>query len=188
VIVFDPSVGCRNWRYLMKITDFVLPGAKATITYAERLLAGVSGEIFARKPSVSGTRVDINHPAFIFGHLSTYPVQIAEMLELDTASMAVPPKYFEQFKAGCPCHDDTEGTIYPSMSELTERYFSTYRALLAALPGAREELYAKELTEPSRRERFGTVGAFTTYILLAHPQSHLGQMSGWRRCMGLGPA
>jgi hypothetical protein len=74
------------------------------------------------------------------------------------------------------------------MKEIVNAFFSGTDALIASLDSISSETLDLALEHPSRRERFGTVGAFLTYILLAHPQSHLGQVSAWRRCMGLGPA
>ena len=172
----------------MKFAEYVKPGAIATKGYAERLLKDVSPEIFARFPSVEGVEIKINHPAFVFGHLSLYPVQLAEMVGVSTVGMEVHPSYAELFKMGVECVDDPEAIIYPPMRELTETFFSATEALIDSLERIDPESLDRPLENPSRRERFGTVGAFLTYILQAHPQSHLGQISGWRRCMGLGPA
>lgn len=172
----------------MKIFDYVRPGALAVRGYAERLLRDVSPQIFARTPVVHGAAVVMNHPAFIFGHLSLYPVQLAEMVGLSTEGMDVPSIYPDLFKIGAACHDDAAGTIYPSMEEITSLYFRSYDQLLSKVSTIQPEKLDQLLENPARREKFGTVGAFMTYLLLAHPQGHFGQFSAWRRCMGLGPA
>lgn len=172
----------------MKLAEYVRPGALITRGYAERLLKDVTPSIFARFPSVDGAHITINHPAFVFGHLSLYPVQLAEMVGVSTAGMEIPSRYSELFKMGVECVDDPLGAIYPPMNELTETFFSATDALIGSLEAIAPEKLDLLLENPARREKFGTVGAFLTYILLAHPQSHLGQISGWRRCMGLGPA
>lgn len=172
----------------MKLADMVRPGALVTRGYAERLLKDVTPAIFSRYPSVEGVVIKINHPAFVFGHLSLYPVQLAEMLGLPTKGMEIPASYPELFKMGVECVDDPAGSVYPPMGEVTQAFFSATDALIELLDQIVPERLSVPLENPARRERFGTVGAFLTYILLAHPQTHLGQLSGWRRCMGLGPA
>jgi hypothetical protein len=172
----------------MKIMEYVRPGAVLTRGYAERLLNGVTPEIFARYPVANGVQVTINHPAFVFGHLALYPSLIAEMTGISGKGMEIPASYSDLFKMGVPCQDDPNGTIYPPMKEIVNAFFSGTDALIASLDSISSETLDLALEHPSRRERFGTVGAFLTYILLAHPQSHLGQVSAWRRCMGLGPA
>ena len=172
----------------MKIFEYVMPGALAVRGYAERLLKDVTPQMFARTPQVGGVTVAINHPAFIFGHLSLYPVQLAEMVGMSTDRMVVPATYPDLFKIGAECRDDASGTIYPSMEELTSLYFTSYDELLSKVSLIQPEKLEQPLENPARREKFGTVGAFMTYLLLAHPQVHLGQFSAWRRCMGLSPA
>jgi hypothetical protein len=172
----------------MKLMEYVRPGAIVTRGYAERLLKGITPESFARYPVVNGVQVTINHPAFVFGHLALYPALIAEMTGISNKGMEIPKNYPDLFKMGVPCQDDPTGSIYPPMNEIVEAFFSGTDALIASLDSFSPESLDILLENPSRRERFGTVGAFLTYILLAHPQSHLGQVSGWRRCMGLGPA
>jgi hypothetical protein len=172
----------------MKLMEYVRPGANVTRGYAERLLKDVTPDIFARHPVVNGKVVTINHPAFVFGHLALYPTLIAEMTGISNKGMEIPANYAALFMMGTPCHDDPTGTIYPAMNELVQTFFTSTDTLIAALDTIPLDRLDTPLENPSRRERFGSVGGFLTYILLAHPQSHLGQISGWRRCMGLGPA
>ena len=172
----------------MKIVDFVRPGALAVRGNAERLLKDVTPQMFARTPVVAGMTITINHPAFVFGHLSLYPAQLAEMTGISSKGMEIPSSYVDLFKMGAPCLDDPSNATYPSMDELTRAFFSGTDALISSLDLISQDALEQPLENPARREKFGTVGSFLTYILLAHPQSHLGQVSGWRRCMGLGPA
>lgn len=172
----------------MKFLEYVRPGAIAARSYAERLLKDITPQQFARVPVVGGVALVMNHPAFVFGHLSLYPMQLAEMTGISAKGMEVPATYQDLFKLGAVCDDDPSGTLYPAMHELTNAFFTGTDALIAALPSIAPYVFDTPLENPSRRERFGTVGAFLAYILLAHPQTHLGQISAWRRCMGLGPA
>jgi hypothetical protein len=172
----------------MKLMEYVRPGAIITRGYAEKLLEGITPEMFARYPVVNGTQITINHPAFVFGHLALYPSLMAEMTGISGKGMEIPASYPDLFRMGVQCQDDPAGSIYPTMDEIVNVFFSGTDALIASLDFIAPESLDVDLENPSRRERFGTVGGFLTYVLLAHPQSHLGQVSGWRRCMGLGPA
>jgi hypothetical protein len=42
------------------------------------------------------------------------------------------------------------------------------------------------MPDESRRERFPTVGAATNFLLNDHLMFHAGQVSAWRRAVGLG--
>jgi len=172
----------------MNFIELLKPGALVTRGYAERLLKDIAREAGSRFPSVGGLTLRINHPVFVFGHLSLYPVQLAEMTGISTDGMEVPAQYPDLFKMGVQCVDDPMGEHYPRIDEVTQRFFSATDALLSRLEQIELNKLSLPLENPARRERFGTVGAFLSYILLAHPQSHFGQISAWRRCMGLGPA
>jgi hypothetical protein len=174
-----------NWETLMNLSNYILPGAKQVRAYAERLTKGIPANLAATKPVVEGKVIELNHPAFVFGHLSLYPVQIAKMLALPF-EMEIPETYPALFKIGTPCLDDREGKIYPAFDELCTHFFRATDQLLNVFSQVDPINLDKELEDPGRRERFGTVGAFAAYILQAHPQVHLGQVSSWRRCVGLG--
>jgi len=164
----------------------LLPGARIVRDYGERLVKDISATQFARKPAIGGVIIDINHPAFTFGHLALYPSLIAQFLGLPIKGMEVPAKYPELFKQGVACHDDPEGTLYPAKDDLVYLYLSATDILLNQLSSIEEERLTRPLEDPKRQERFGSVGGFMTYALLPHSQGHFGQVSAWRRCMGLG--
>jgi hypothetical protein len=174
---------------IKELFNYVIPGARTTLGYAERLLKDIPPELSARKPVVNGKMIECNHPVFLFGHLSLYPQLVSELLELPKdGAVKVPESYPGLFQIGSPCLDDLSGTIYPPLAEVSERFFSGMNAILERVPSVSQEKMDMILENPSRRERFGTYGAFITYVLLAHPQTHLGQLSSWRRCVGLGAA
>lgn len=172
----------------MNLSESVTPSARQALKYAERLLAGIPLSSSARFPSVNGKTIQINHPVFTFGHLSIYPVQMAKLSGIDPSPCDVPEKYFDLFKIGTPCVDDEGGDVYPALSEVTERFFKGMEYFLAKLPEISGDTLSQPLEDAGRRERFGTLGPFVAYILTAHPMTHLGQLSAWRRCVGLPPA
>jgi hypothetical protein len=155
--------------------------------YADRLVKDVPEKLFSRLPVVNGQLLNINHPAFVLGHLSLYPIQLAEMSGLLRDGMEIPETYPSLFKMGVACVDDPDGSVYPSKSELIEQYFRATDTLEAKIVEISESVLDEPLKDAARREKFGTVGSFLAYLLLAHPQVHFGQISAWRRCMGLGP-
>jgi hypothetical protein len=156
--------------------------------YAERLLAGVTPENSARFARPGGTVVRSNHPTFVLGHLCLYPVRVMQYLGLPTEPAAFPPEY-ELFKFGAECLEDPQGAIYPPYEELRQRYFESYAAAIATVEGAPDHLFdAPNPAEGRLRDLFPTVGSALNFYLVGHPQVHLGQISTWRRAMGLPPA
>ncbi|MFO0831840.1 MAG: DinB family protein [Phycisphaerales bacterium] len=163
----------------------IATACKITRGYAERLLAGVPAQQFARKATVAGKTIDANHPAWVFGHLATYPVKVAAMLGLDPAKMAAPAGFEELFKDGTPCQDDASGTVYPPMEAVTAAFFRTHDALIEALAGVDDAKLLLPTPDEKARQRFPLLGARVSFMCNNHIMMHMGQISTWRRVMGM---
>jgi hypothetical protein len=162
---------------------------KASLGYAERLSTGIRADQFARLAAPGGFVVQSNHPAFVYGHLSLYPPKILGHLGASSDAMELPVAFEEAFSKDASCRDDPEGRIYPTMDEVRGTFFSGHRAVLDHLPSAADD----KLNHPNPlggafAERFPTVGSMINFYLGGHMMLHLGQLSAWRRMMGLGPA
>lgn len=158
----------------------IRPGAERALGYAEGLVKDISPETFSRMP-----QPNINSPAFNLGHLSIYPD--LRLLSLMGREDLVRPLPFpmELFKAGSPCVD--EPGRYPPKDAIVETFRGRYRVALDALADLSDELLARPNPMEGRfRELFPTVGSAIAFLLVGHTQSHLGQISVWRRIMGLG--
>lgn len=154
---------------------------------AELQLKDVTPAMFARKPNLGGREIDTNHPAFVYGHLAIYPTMLMGMLGLDAAKAPKPAGFDELFSAGKPCLDDPSGTIYPAMDTIVKVFMANHRVLLDALPGVPDATFAGDNPREQSRKRFPTVGDAVGFMVGSHMMMHLGQVSAWRRCMGLGP-
>lgn len=164
----------------------IAPAGQLALLYAERLLKGIRNEDFARFARPGGTPVASNHPAFIVGHLGLYPAQVLRLLGRPAGPAAVPEGWEALFKNGVECRDDADGRIYPKMEALTHWFFEGYRAALGALAQADDALLSgPNPVEGRMRELFPTLGALLAFYIAGHTQSHLGQLSAWRRMMGL---
>lgn len=172
-----------------QVADIIAAPARTTRSYAELMLKDLKPEQFARLPSSGGKTIQTNHPAFVFGHLSIYPVRVCTLLGQAAAIVPNPPKFDELFSNGKPCLDDPKGTIYPPMETITKHFFSGFDAALAAVAKASDADFAKPNPAEGRfKEMFPTVGGAVNFLMSAHAMSHLGQVSAWRRFMGLGSA
>jgi hypothetical protein len=172
-----------------QIGSIIAPGARLGQMYAERLLAGVTPETCARFARPGGVVIKSNHPSFLLGHLSLYPVRTMQYLKLPLGPTAFPPHYESLFKFGVECEDDPEGSKYPPLSELKTLFFESYRAAIEAVEPAPDEAFdVPNPAEGRLRQMFPTVGAALNFYLIGHVQVHLGQFSAWRRAMGMAPA
>lgn len=165
------------------IAPTLVPSARTMLGYADRLLEGITQDKFARMPE----GVETNHPAFNFGHLAIYPEPLLRYLGRD--DLAIDESHYANiFGMKCQCKDDPEGTIYPHMTEIVERFRTRHAVLLGVLPETDDEVFQQTNPIEGMRERFPSVGALTAFMLGGHAMMHLGQISTWRRCMGLGSA
>lgn len=155
--------------------------------YAEKLLTGVTAGQFARQPVGKDGLINTNHPAFIFGHMSVYAGNICELAGIGDSGIVNPDGFEELFSAGSECRDDPDGSIYPAMEKITGHFFDGHRKTFAQLA----ELSDEQLAAPHGQEgeffqAFPSRAAIVAFLVGPHPFTHLGQMSVWRRCMGLG--
>lgn len=171
-----------------EFAETLVRGGRMSLWLAEQMLKDVTPQIFARKPSFGGKVVEANHAAFHYGHLALYPAKWLEIVGLDGASIAAPPNFADLFGAGKECKDDPSGTIYPPMKTITEAFFGSYKSALEVLPGVDDaKLRAPNPREGRMRETFPTIGGMLLFYINNHTMMHLGQLSTWRRCFGLGP-
>lgn len=159
---------------------------EVALGYAERLLSDIEPNQFARLANVGGVTVESNHPAFIYGHLALYAPRVTQQLGQD--ALAVPDSFDSVFSMNATCVDDPEGTIYPAMDQITSVFFEGYRQAQAALQGADDEQFAAPNPAEKMIAKFPTIGSMHAFYVGGHMMMHIGQLSAWRRMMGLGPA
>lgn len=176
------QVDGRNGHSHNFIAQAILPGAKRSLGYAQTLLAGIDPGAAARFPM----GVKTNHPTFVYGHLSIYPDRIFKLLGRE--DLAKPDARYEQvFSAQAECEDDPAGVKYPPFDEVSRRYVERTETLLRFLESAGDDVLGGPNPGPMK-EIFPTVSAQLAFMLQAHTMMHLGQVSAWRRMMGLGEA
>lgn len=171
------------------IATAIIPAANLTMNYAEGMLKDVRAESFARKPNLGGKIIDTNHPAWVYGHLSIYANKVCQLTGIDPGPTVNPAGWEELFKNGTPSTDDPTGKIFPSMEAITRHYFAAYRHVIAKLPEIDDATLAKPNPMGGRMtELMPTIGAAVNFLMSGHQMSHFGQISTWRRCVGLGSA
>jgi len=156
---------------------------------ADSLLAGVTAEQFARFPVADGKPINTNHGAFVYGHLSIYPKMILDILGKDSSAIENPPKFADLFMHGVDCQDDPNGEIYPSMDEIVDYFRAAHEATIKVVSELDDDTLNTPFTGEDWYVEFAqTPASLCIFMLHDHYMFHLGQMSAWRRCMGLGSA
>lgn len=170
-----------------QLVNAILCSGRLAKMHADNLLKNVKPEFFGSYAKVGGVTVESNHGAFVYGHLSLYFPKV--LTQLGQPTFANPPMFEELFSAGKQCTDDSARTKYPPMDAILSHFNLGYEAAMAAITRATDaELARQNPAEGRFRELFPTAGDVITFIMGAHIESHLGQVSAWRRMMGLGSA
>jgi len=156
----------------------ILPPARILVEYARLLTNDIPADRFHEMPHPT-----MNHPAFCIGHLAIYPNRVLEMI--GRSDLIVEKDGFEDhFAAGVDCVAQTGQ--YPDKDTICDYYFDRHEALLGALDGLDESVLAQPNPREGRfREMAPTIGAAVVFLLTAHAGIHLGQLSSWRRAVGM---
>jgi hypothetical protein len=170
------------------IGPMVAASARLGLGYAERLLQDVTPEQFARYAKIGDTVIESNHPAFIYGHLSLYSSRVIGEAGGDAEPFLPSTEFQNLFSKDAQCIDDPDGSIYPAMNDVTSALLGGYRAAADALEIADDSVFEVENPNEAMRAKFPTKGASHAFYVGGHFMLHMGQMSAWRRMMGLGPA
>lgn len=169
------------------IGTMIAESAQLCLRNAEKLFAGIPDEKFARFSSVGGKVIQSNHPAFICGHLSLYPSRVVGELGGDASSISPTPKYEELFSPQATCLDDPDAKLYPHRDELIERFQSAHQAAIDVLRDVDDSKFDAVNPNERMRSMFSTMGSMHAFYLGGHLMLHLGQLSAWRRVMGMPP-
>ncbi|MCK4873231.1 MAG: DinB family protein [Phycisphaerales bacterium] len=152
--------------------------AEAMLWYAGMLCEDIPDDKFAVK-----TIQTLNHPAFIMGHLTVYPEELLNHigrgdLAIDNAD------YDKLFGMGVECKNDP--SIYPNKTELTARFRDRHNVLIGAIADMTDEQLLAPNPTDFLKESCPTLAAMLLFSLHDHVMMHLGQISAWRRTIGLG--
>lgn len=158
--------------------DYFLAPFRRNLGYADLLVRDIPADVFAHKPAPT-----LNHPAFNIGHLSLYPNRIFTMLSRSDL-VVEKPGFSDLFKAGSPCVE--QDGRYPHKDEILAYFRERHAAVAEYISQVGEDVWQRENPIEGRlRELFPLVGMGVNFMLNNHMMSHLGQVSAWRRVMGL---
>ena len=164
----------------MPYSRHVLPGLRLGLGYADALTKSIPAESFAHFPAK-----DVTCPAFYLGHLSIYPHRALAMLGRTDLVVPNPAGWDDRFKAGVEARPGD----YPPKDEIMAHFTAGYESVAKALESAPDSVFDGDNPAEGRfREMFPTKGGAITFLCIGHMQMHLGQVSTWRRVMGLGSA
>ncbi len=160
--------------------NLILHTYSFNLMYAQKLLDGIADDQMTVQPTVDGHTLK-NHPAWIIGHLANTSAGFGTML-LGVESQQ-PDGWQEKFGAGSePVADASQ---YPDKQSLADKLADVHAFVAESFKNVDDA----RLAEPNPAERlaqvFPTIGEMITFVLTSHEATHLGQLSTWRRAMGL---
>lgn len=167
----------------------IAANARMVVRLGGLLAEGIEPKKFGLRPVIDGREVQTNHPAFVYGHLAMYPSRAMEMIGQDASGMRPPAEWAELFAAGVECRNDPHASIYPGKDVLVKSLLDWTERVAAALDHVDDRVLEGAITTGGRMaELFPNIGGAVNFYAAGHPMMHLGQVSTWRRCMGLGSA
>jgi hypothetical protein len=158
----------------MDFRQQVLEAFGVNLLYGRELLMATPEEQFANVPIAN-----MNHPAWIAGHITLPHRRVAKELG---AQVDIPEGWVELFGRGSQPQCDPGA--YPPKAELIRAFMEGHEQLAAVYATATPA----QLAAPNVRwkpTRISTVGAMAIHAMTTHEALHLGQLSAWRRAMGL---
>ena len=140
----------------------------------QTLTADLGVDIFASQP-----REAMNHPAWILSHLNAYYPAILGVIRGETFA---DPKEAEFGMKSRPLPDPS---IYASPESLREAFARGHREVDEALQAEGESALQRPVTLARWQDAMPDTAAVLMNLLVWHETYHLGQLSAWRRAMGL---
>jgi hypothetical protein len=144
--------------------------------YAEQLVKDIPANQFTHQPIEK-----VNPPAWILGHLT---ITTDYGLQLLGQPQGCSERWHQLFSPGTP---NQPAEAYPIKEELWSGFYAAHQRLETAAKNAS----AKTLEAPNPlpykllTQNFPTIGDQVAHLMTVHESMHLGQLSAWRRMMGM---
>ena len=157
--------------------DALLSTYAFNLTYAKKLAEGIPEALACRRPPGIP-----NHAAWVFGHLATSTDFAGTLLD-------VPPVCPETWGGlfGKDSVPTEQRSRYPDLEEILTKLGEGHDGVVNAYTAASADRLALPATVGPIK-LFPQVGSLLGFLMTSHEALHLGQLSAWRRGMGLGSA
>lgn len=161
----------------MAIDSTVMHNYSFGVGFLKMLLEGIDEDKMTHQPSPG-----MNHPIWIVGHLAMTMEFMAGMVGSDYKG----PEGWEAL-FGYKSEPVDDPGKYPTIKEAIAELDRAVAVLEPALASATDEALSAQMPDEGFREMMPTVGDGVTFILTGHLAVHTGQLSAWRRAIGMKP-
>lgn len=160
------------------VIDGLIRGFQKNQEYGERLVSDLTPGQMTLQPA-GGRELPVNHPAWALCHLNVYLPVIQSVIKGETFA---DPK---EHRFGMLSRPEADGSFYPSRDEIIAEWSSGHQAICDLLTECDNDVF----DNPIKLERWAAImpnaGICLPYLMLNHENMHLGQISAWRRVLGL---
>lgn len=144
--------------------------------YGQRLVGDLRDEQFLAQPMAGRM---LNHPAWILSHLNVYKLIAGQMLRGEAFPDPI------DHPDGPKSEPVGDAAVYLPPSELVAKFMRLHEEAAKALEAAGADVFARPVPVERWRAMAPTVGDMLVMLMVKHESHHLGQLSMWRRAMGL---
>jgi hypothetical protein len=144
--------------------------------YAKRLVADIPDDQMAVQPAP-----EMNHAAWVLGHLACTADMLGSMIGLQPVCPADWSTLFDWNSS-----PSSQAGRYPSKADLLKALEEAHAAVASALPSIPESRWADTTPLEAVRSFLPTLGDCFVFVMAAHENMHLGQLSAWRRVQSMG--
>ena len=157
--------------------DFLTTTIGMNLRYCKSLIADIADADFCKQ--TSGI---VNHPAWTMGHLCAVNGTALGLLGRDSVMEEGLARRF-----GRGSVPEADRSSYPAKEEFWSLFEKQMQSLSEGVNGVDDSQLEAPMPLERLAARFPRVGDAVVYMTTAHPAIHLGQLSAWRRAMGMGP-
>ena len=143
--------------------------------YAKRLVADIPDGAMALQPALG-----MNHAAWVLGHLACTADMLGAMIGLKPIC---PPEWVSLFDWNSTPSSDA--SLYASKATLLKALEDAHAQTAAALPHVPASRWSETTPLEAVRGFLPTMGDCFVFVMAAHENMHLGQLSAWRRVQGM---
>jgi hypothetical protein len=155
-------------------------GFRKNMDYAAKLTADLSEDQMVAQPP--GSAAVANHPAWVLSHLNIY----LPVMEALIGGREFPDPKLHPF--GMQSKPELDRSQYATKAELMQEFLQGHERVIDQLRAAGPAALERETSLERWKAIMPNVGYVLPYLMLNHENTHLGQLSAWRRILGLPPA
>ncbi len=160
------------------IIDGLIYGWKKNLDYGQRLVADLSEDQMVAQPVCAGT-APVNHAAWVLSHLNVY---------LPIISSIIDKKPFDdprEHEFGMLSKPEIDRNTYAAKADLMGSFVAGHERVATQLAAADDSIFENDVMLPRWQPVMPRAGIALPYLMLLHENQHFGQISAWRRVLGL---